>query len=407
MDNENLVFLKLLSAAIRGSKPKPGDCADVNWEKVFSEARAHRVHMIIYPIINKLDKSAGPPGVICQRWKKAALYAAIQKINSESEIEKLLYKFQKRNIRVLALKGLYLQRFYPESELRTMIDFDLLIHSRDIEVSNVVFEESGYSVMSKDDILTTYIKSDCKNIELHTSLFHKNMSDNIDAFNNSVWDNPLKIKIGQADVLTLSISNTMIYIVLHFIKHLKTGGARLRQMADIVLFVENNKDQINWEYFWEIINENSCTRTAIIIFETCTRYFDLERLSKCPYKNTVITDSNTELFISSILVNEVYDGRSRAHSIGNSVGRIAYNEKYSWINRHKDIFIGFIYFIFPRYRVMSRRDPYLKKYPFLLPIAWLNRIIYRVFIKKDNPKDIIKIISIAIYKKDFLDKMDL
>ncbi|MBS2904903.1 nucleotidyltransferase family protein, partial [Klebsiella pneumoniae] len=74
------------------------------------------------------------PNDILNKWKKDIILSGIaqRKITEafRNIIDDIILKL---NIDIIVLKGIVLKKYYPINELRTMSDFDILIHKNDFQ----------------------------------------------------------------------------------------------------------------------------------------------------------------------------------------------------------------------------------------------------------------------------------
>lgn len=170
MDKHCAYLLKLLSAAIRGGVAPEPDFEPVDWDKVFTEAAAHEVHTLIYPVINRLASRLQIPSPILVKWKKICLLAAVKQIPYINEALRVLETLQDSRIAVIILKGLWLRELYPQPELRTMGDIDILVKPSDKESAGLLIKRSGYFGIEHEGSVEAFYKPNFLHIELHYKL---------------------------------------------------------------------------------------------------------------------------------------------------------------------------------------------------------------------------------------------
>lgn len=407
MNNEYLIITRLLSAAIRGEPPVLKGFYKIPWDQVFSEAKSHKVHTLIYPALKELDRTIAPTEDIADMWESTSLFSSNKAMNYLDDIQNLLEEFNNYRILTIVLKGLYLKSLYIFPELRTMGDYDLLINGENYEAAEEILLRMGYTVKHVGKAVVSYVKPYSQNIELHISLFDEDIIKDVICFNNAVWNDPIPVKIGSADALTLSIDHTIIYLMLHMAKHMKNYGSGLRQLADLTLFIEKHGDKINWKYFWDAINKFGLRKFSMTAIEACEKFLDLRDSKKYLYNKSGICEEDITVFMNKIITSGVFGRKSEALSIGNSIGRDLYKEGKSELNLKAIIIVRFFSFLFPGYNIMSARNPYLRKFPYLLPIAWINRIVFRIVRKNSSVKNIASVITSASKENEFLKRMEL
>jgi hypothetical protein len=398
ISREDQVLLRLLSAAIRGQAPQLAGYDDIDWERVFFIARQHRLHTVIYPVLDLLDPPEAPHERLYNNWKKSSLYCSIDEINSNKKIENILKEFINNDIRFIILKGIYLQGLYPYPETRFMADHDILVHAGSFKQADRIIRESGYLTKDTDETVYVYSKLGHKDIELHLELFKGEEYAGAGFSFNRLWSNGEEASFGRLRIKVFSVDDNLLYMMLHFIKHIISRIPRLKHLLDLALFIEKNNKQIDWDYFWDNISRLSYGKISTVILLACKSFLGLD-ISIRGIDN--ISDRETYLFMDILLRAGPYREKGNTHSAGNA------GKPKSWFWRPGNKIADALCFLFPGYNIMKKRNSYLKRFPFLLPVAWLSRIKDSVFEKRHIFNDINRLMDIAEYKRAFLNRMDL
>ena len=80
------------------------------------------------------------------------------------------------------------------------------------------------------------------------------------------------VKVGDEDALSLNYEDLAVHLFVHLIKHLADKGCGIRHFCDLVVLLESKEDEINWDSFWEKINEYKLEKSTKIVFYICTEY---------------------------------------------------------------------------------------------------------------------------------------
>jgi len=395
ISKEDQVLLRLLSAAIRGQAPRLEGYGDIDWEKVFSISRKHRIHTIIYPV---LDPLGAPYEGLYDDWKKYSLYCSIDEINSNKKIEAILKEFINNDIRFIILKGIFLQGLYPYPESRFMADYDILVHTGSFKQADRIISETGYRLKDTDETVYVYSKPGHKNIELHLELFKSKEYAGQDLSFDRLWGNSDEISFGSLRIRVFSADDNLLYLMLHFIKHIISRIPRLKHLLDLALFIEKNNEEIDWDHFWDNISGPGYRKIAAVILSSCRRFLGLDISIR---DIDEISDRETDLFMDILLRAGVYREKGNTHSARNAHKP----ERFFWMPVKK--MADALCFLFPGYNNMKKRNSYLKKFPFLLPVAWLSRIKDSIFTKRHIFNDIDRLMDIAEYRRAFLNRMGI
>lgn len=380
MDKNEDYLLKLLSVAIRGQHPpEPGDVL-VDWEQIFARASAHEVHTLIYPVLKILSLEKQPPPHLMDRWEKATLISASRQLHYINEAYRVLQLFRNSGIPVIVLKGLFLRELYSEPELRTMGDIDLLIKLPDLDLATSLLITSGYVSKVDNGPIAAFSHSHCLNIELHYALFDSQRFINLCGFQKRVWERSIERVIGGQAVSGLSLEDDLVYLIAHMQSHFLRAGFGLRQVCDLLLFVETYGCEMDWKFFWFILRQTGYDGFAKAIFMIGRQYLGLRMTIPFLDGQETVDQESVIWLLQDIVSGGVYGRKSISRSMAGLVAAGLHGvgpvDKY-------DFFRSFWVFVsrvaFPGSIGAGERYAYAGKYPFLRPVAWVHRGCYWVY----------------------------
>lgn len=363
------LFCKCLGNGIRGKTLEcTKDMNKVKLEDILKLSNAHDVEALVYTSIVNTKYIASQDKEIQNLFRNQVIKRNVYQINLYNAVKSALENITREGIEVIVLKGLVLRKYYPRPEYRTMGDVDIIVREADVKVAKKILIDDGWSegecvnsqvVFSKDNFV----------IELHWNLIsNKVISQN--NFDNVVWDNKVRIDGYNNNLYSLNLNYTLIYSITHLAKHIKYLGFGLRQLSDITLFIEAEKNNLDWNYIMSRIRELGLEKFTLVIIEICKRLFGLS----INLESTVdyeISDSNINK-----LINNIIDGG--VHGKNNEVDR--------FINTHKRI-------IFPSYNDLKGKYRYIKKCKLLIVFAWIQRFIELIFNKEYSVSDKLKVLT--------------
>ena len=160
-----------------------------------------------------------------------------QFVQQDLALKNISIVLDKHNIPYVFLKGAELRDLYPEKELRTSTDIDILVHKKNINraVENIeketdfVFKESCYHDVS---MVNKYV-----HLELHFSI--KENSEIVDSYLNRSWDYSIPTNVGSRYVFDPDFN--LFYIVSHMCHHFLNGGLGVRPLLDLWYLRTNTK----------------------------------------------------------------------------------------------------------------------------------------------------------------------
>lgn len=123
-----------LAASIRNQAYQIDE--EFHLEQVMEEAKAHDVEGLVYKVLkSQMDLSA---------YKKEIIFKSLTQSQYLIKAMKTLNYLKQSGIQVVLLKGVVLKNYYPQADLRTMGDVDILVHEQDLESVHQLLTSLGY-----------------------------------------------------------------------------------------------------------------------------------------------------------------------------------------------------------------------------------------------------------------------
>ena len=378
MDSNQQLLVNLLSAAIRGQKYKKNIEKGVNWQAVFEESKAHQIHTLIYPIVKNRDTHPEPNNKLMSEWQKTTLFAGIEQIQHMQKMKDVLSAFNQSNIPVIALKGLVLRELYPQPELRTMGDADILVHKDHMSDAKNLLLQIGYYESRADSKHIHFSHPTHLAVELHQRLTNPKFIQHTQSFEADIWKNAVPVDICNVPVLKLAPEDQILYLCLHMASHFLRSGFGLRQLCDLVLLVESLESAIDWRVFYQRSEIYGIQRFTAILFTLCKQMFDM----KAPYPLDTLPEDETSYgnplideIADDIISSGVFGNKTFARVFGNSLLQYADYKDCSHFSGKVKYYMSLL---FPAPKRLAHRYAYAVKYPFLTPVAWMHRIIHHM-----------------------------
>lgn len=374
MDLIQRQIIDLLNASIHNTVPKLDYSKDVDWDEVINEANAHSITGLIYPALkniknNNIDKD------IIDKLKKITFYSAIGQSNHIKRTAEILKLFNENNIPVIVLKGLVVREYYPKPDLRTMCDSDVIIHKSDLERVRKLLLERGFHEEEDAGHHIAFMNAGF-NLEIHWTLANETFRKGQECFQERIWDDAMKVKVGGVDTLSLSLEDLALHLCAHMASHMAISGFGVRQLADLVLLVEYKGNEINWNEFKEKAEKSGLTQFSIGMFKVCNYLFGMEIPKELNIKNKKEDEEIIKLVVDDIFTGGVYGQRDLSFSFRAQVGYDIDNDStFSMIKRYIQV-------ILPPTSKLSDRYAYARKYKILLPIAWIHHIYVGITTKE-------------------------
>ena len=365
-------IIDLLNSSIHDTKPKLDYSKNVDWDKVIEESNAHSITGLLYPALKKYDNSKLDVDVL-NSLKKSTFISAVQQSKHIKETAKILELFNKNNIPVIVLKGLVIRNYYPMPDLRTMCDSDVIIHKEDLEKVRTLLLNEGFREEEDAGHHIAFFKFGF-NLEVHWTLANETFRKGQECFQEHIWKDARKIQVDGVDTLALSLEDQALHFCAHMASHMAISGFGVRQLADLVLLVEHEGKNINWNSFIKKTKKSGLYKFSIGMFKVCNYLFNMEIPKELKDNNN--DEEVIKLVINDIFTGGVYGQRDLSFTFRAQVGYdIEEDNTISMIKRYIQI-------ILPPPSKLSDRYGYAKKYKILLPIAWIHHIFVGITTKE-------------------------
>ena len=370
MENRQKFFIHVLSCAFE-KKSIEFIPENIDWDKLFYSASKHKMSHLFYDVFKrseiKLEKD------VEEKFLKAYKSAFKKSAVFDAEFEYISEAFSDNKIKFLPLKGAVIKNYYPEANMRTMSDLDILLEEKDRKKAKEIMLEAGYEItldnVTHEDV---FYKPPLMNIELHYSPVPKDHSE---------YDYYQKIIPQLLNPENLwYYEDQYVYLIAHTAKHFRSGGIGVRAVADIFFFNRHNFSDKNYI-------ENELKKLSLSGFEK-----QMKSLGKMWFENG---EENDDL---KLIGNYVLG----SGAFGLNKQLVLSNKKVKNGSKNSFVFSR----IFPSKNKMVTAYPSLNKFPILLPVFWVLRIFNAVFFKKDKLKSDIKSVgNIDKINVDFFEKV--
>lgn len=362
-------FLKLVGASISGL-PLPVCPEDVDLKKLYSLCVRNSVQNIL--CLAAENGAVTFPDEIFKKLKQSRLVCGFRESAQADEVNFIRKTFTENKIPFMLLKGSHLKALYPQADMRFMVDMDILVHEEDMQKGKEIILSRGFIQEMDNGKDIVLIKKPVLTIELHKMLFVEEYFMH-DYFLN-VWE---KAEGCGEYEYKMSYNDLYVYTLAHLAEHYTTAGACFRPMMDLFLLKKHKSDELDFNYIEEQFEVIGIGKFAKNIMTLCDKIFTDEEL-----------DENLLLMENYIVFGPPVENAEAA-----AVAALSDESKAT----------GIFKTLFPDFKHMSLRYPFLKKLPFLLPLFWVIRAVTYTFSKNDLVKT--KREQMKNYDKESVEKM--
>lgn len=367
MKSDILFMFKLISAVVL-EREYPRATAEINWENILKISLAHNItNLVGYAIINGKYEI---PEEIKKQFDKKIFERLTVSVNQNKELQKVLRIFEEGNISYMPLKGAILQDLYPQKDMRTMADVDILIKNTQHEDARKVLTDLGYEFLSESDHEFNYIKKPYMHIELHKHLI-PSYNDDLYKYFGDGWKRARVCSDGSSRY-ELSSEDNYIYLVAHFAKHYRDAGIGIKGVIDLWLYLEKYP-KMDMDFI--------CSELERLNLKTF--FHNLLRLIDVWFKGLPMDEISSAMTL--FILNSHTFGTVKNHTSAKSIRE---NKNAEDAEKHK-----YVRAIFPDLQKMKLIFPILEKFPILLPFFWIYRVVRLVLFRRDRIEKNIQVIS--------------
>ncbi|MGN1090070.1 MAG: nucleotidyltransferase family protein, partial [Huintestinicola sp.] len=231
INNEFEYLLHLLRCVLENSQPAEAP-ESVSFERLFALAEEHSVANMAFYAVERLENK--PETELLRKWETVRDRGIVNDMTQLSELELIKSAFSERKIRALPLKGSILKSMYPQTDMRTMSDIDILIDEENAASAREIMLSLGYeNEHYGSDVDDLYVKRPVMNVEIHRELFGE-----IGKEFRETFAEPWELCIpSESFVKELPPEAFLAYVTAHAIKHYTLGGTGIRSFLDIWVYM--------------------------------------------------------------------------------------------------------------------------------------------------------------------------
>ena len=384
MTELNKAFLAVLSAALHGE-----ECPREEAAQILTIAG---INGVVPLIANTLF----PNGSVLNDHVAQARELTASQAQRTADFLLLLKSLERQGLRPAVVKGIVCRSLYPEPELRHSADEDLLIRPEELESYASALEAEAYLPESERSEQPEEYEYQFRGkdsgllVELHTSLFPTDSEacGDCSAFFEDASERAVDVEIEGVRIRTLAPTDHLLYLLCHAYKHLLYSGIGIRQVCDIALMSEKYRNEIDWPYIRSACDSLQISCLCAAVFQICEKhlgFFLPEVFADC--------EVDEEPLLEDILSGGRFSGdhTDRAHSSTMTIEAVSADRGG---RRRK----GALHSVFQPLKAMQGQFPYLRRYPWLLPAAWTQRV-FRYLARKNRPDPVSPARSIQIARE--------
>ncbi len=377
-------------------------------EKVLDIALAQGVFPLVYCCLDPEEKA-----VLNPKWEQIFFRAMMKNQQKMMFVRKVTKRLEEKGIENCILKGCTIARDYHMPECRLSGDIDLYVApEKEKEVSDF-FKEQGMNVAvrpeGRQDFKVTSPESGV--VEVHVQLYNDNFSQVVLKNKFGITEEFVDAQIDEFLTVKALGSNDMLnFLTAHFIKHFVREGSGIRQVTDLLAYVNKHKNEIDFERYFSELDSINFKNLILNVFGIGVKYFGL---NIDEYKLDVVES----------LLDDIEEGENFGFGDDEREGFLeqflharAQNDKSAsetMAKRKKRIIFAAV--LLPRREYLIKKGyQYLESRPALYPVAYIHRLVvlvWEIITRKKSVKKSLTFASKATPKinarLDLMKKLDM
>lgn len=358
MDLEMQYLLHLLGAYI--NKEKPEILPDADWGKLMDLARIHNLSGVLGYMAMRWPICPAPE----LRSSLRSLCLSTMAVCAKRKVlaEQLSEFLAQERIDHLFLKGYILRELFPVPELRTFGDIDLVIRPEDRTRCHEKMLEWGYAVKADWEPVYSYTRGD-EYYEIHTQIMEVDVSERADyrGYFQQLWDHAVPMG---AFRWQLAPEYHFLYMLTHIAKHVVGSGAGIRMYLDVAVFAQHHARSLAWDWVRAELKAMELTGFANTVLTLVEENLGVPS----PIGLYPLEEETKAEFLELTMRGGIF-GRSGQDSGINSLKQNVRSGKE--ISRTGTL----VRRLFPAAQSIQSRYTYLQDKPWLLPAAWVHRLV--------------------------------
>lgn len=379
MSNEMIHYFTGLIHSVLHNTDFEEECPGGDWEQVYLMAKKNNVLPLLYNQISRLSVKYHMPEDILSEWKSISFRKMLHECEKLRLLRELLQRGKEQGITFILFKGVILGNLYPGQYTRVSCDSDILVYERDKERAIRLLQELKFEKIeeaSKEMVYAFYHREAGYEIELHFSLWEDYKSKRIDMLEQmelTKESSLIRIRAYGMEITTLGYMEHLIFQMFHIIKHFSLQGVNVKYLIDITLYINRYQEQLDIREFWRRMKLLGYESFCDNFFSICIHYFGMSvkiMEGRIKYSDATLH----KLLIDLVNVGSAYSEANAKWELLDILTPYFTGEQdlsEDKTNRKWEL-------IFPQRKYLPPKYSYAQKYNYLLPVAWLHRILCNI-----------------------------
>lgn len=368
MNPTDKLLLQLLDCALHEKSMPAGSAAGADWAALLEMAQSHHIESLLLDPALTLPEGEGPDGETSEKWQQMALGTMMSQGMLAIQASMLNETLAAAGVKAVMLKGMALKALYPQPDLRTMSDLDLLVAPAEQKAAHEAMASIGYQVIEREPGVDVMRGPEGLRVELHERLFDKTEEGFLARLNEDEMfpvTSAVREDVYCGEGWVFPPEKHLAFLLLHMAKHLITTGFGLRQLADLSLFVEKRGAEIDFAALRAQMKALGLEGMTDTLLAVCEKYLSLPH---GPWSPAKADEEAADALLCDILAAGVFGKSSAERTRSAAVVYRSFETADGDKGRLRRA-------LFPSARTLKAPYLYARNHPWLLPVAWGHRFI--------------------------------
>lgn len=400
MKQHEKLFMEALKASLNNKKVSwDFTISQETWRAIFELSIAQKVLPLIFEAVYTCPAIRGTDFEFYKLVKRLCIENMLVQTRKSAEFLQLYQALEEEGIHPLVVKGVVCRELYPKPDLRASADEDLWVTEQDFLKTAKFFENHGLHRTEGDrnpetaDEIGFLSEKGGAYIELHRSLFSRE-SELWSALNQIFEDaqsTSVTVAVQGVEVHTMEPTMHLLYLICHAFKHFLHSGFGIRQVCDMVMFANAYGSEIDWQWLFAQCKEFHAEVFTAALFKIGKNYLNFNEEKACYPKEWLKLGVDETDLLLELLDSGIYGGSTMSRKHSGTMTLEAAAAKKQGKKRGRGVAAS----LFPQAKSLEGKYTYLKKHPYLLPVAWSERLIRYCYetctVREDNALETVKI----------------
>lgn len=405
------LFLKAVRASLKNEEVQwTQEMSIEEWQAFFKLAVEQQVLAMVYHSIFRCQAFQKLDEQYRNYWKTRVKDTVFKQIRMTMEFQNLYQLLVEQGVEPIVVKGIICRMLYPNPDYRVSGDEDIYISEGTYEEYHQALLNAGMKVADWDaeGVNTSHEISYVKKqgilrIELHKSLFDEETAalEGMNEQFSTAFEDSILLDVNGCRIRTMQYTDHLLFLINHAFKHFVNSGFGIRQVCDLVMFANSYGDKIDWNKLLQECRKVQADVFAASLFGLGKKYLVFDEEKACYPKEWKALEAEPEAILEDLLSGGIYGSANmnRKHSASMTMNAVAADRSPN-IKKNSILATAF-----PSVRELQNRFSYLYKYPFLLPLAWVQRIVkYGKALQEDKDNDVMESIKIGNQRIELMKK---